>query len=443
MAWNEPGKDQDPWGGNNKGGGPPDLDQVWQRLKARLTKKSGGNGGGGSTGGGPGPNPALLLWLIPIVVVIWLLTGFYVIQPGAQGVLLRFGNYTHTVSPGWHWYWPSPIGRIISVDTQRVRSAKTRGIMLTEDESLAEVEVSLQYRVNKPMHYLFQLTNPDLTVEQVLKSAVREVVNTSRLNQVIQEGVSPDELADKALRNVDLKKSDSVEPNANPLRTIPDKLLPAIHKQQRAYPEIKQRSRALLPDNISKIAQTTLNHYQAGIHIIAVNVQYAQPPEPVQSAFEEAIKAREAKTRKKNIARAYAREILARAKGQKANIIAQAKAYKSRKVAQAKGAASRFTQLVEEYEQAPQVTRRRLYLETMGQVLGTAKLILANEGKNGPVMYLPLPSQAQRSSKASDQQESDTQNSSAQQQSNSDARSASQSERERNTNSLRSRGRNP
>src|SRR5699024_1519706 len=140
MAWNEPGKDQDPWGGkSNNGDGPPDLDQIWQRLRARLSKKRGGGKNGGSGGGGgPQLNPALLLWLIPVIAVIWLLSGFYVIQPGEQGVLLRLGRYTETVAPGWHWYWPSPTGRVISVDTERVRSASTHGIVLTKDESLAE-----------------------------------------------------------------------------------------------------------------------------------------------------------------------------------------------------------------------------------------------------------------------------------------------------------------
>src|SRR5699024_10177056 len=142
-----------------------------------------------------------------VIVVIWLLTGFYVVQPGEQGVLLRFGKYTQTVQSGWHWYWPTPIGHVISVDTQNVRSASTRGIVLTKDESLAEIEVSLQYRIDDAMHYLFQLTNPDRTVREVLKSAVREMVGTSRLNQVIQEGVQPEDLETEGLENVDLKES--------------------------------------------------------------------------------------------------------------------------------------------------------------------------------------------------------------------------------------------
>lgn len=428
MAWNEPGKGQDPWGGGGRknGDGPPDLDQIWRRFRARLSKGGGnGSGSGGNTGGGSGPSPALLLWLIPVVAVIWLLTGFFVIQPGGQGVVLRFGNYMHTVTPGWHWYWPSPIGRVMSVDTQQVRSASTRSVILTKDESLAEIEVSVQYRIDNPMNYLFVLTNPDRTVEQVLKSAVREVVNTSGLDQVIQEGVEPEELDSDALRNVDLKKSKDKAPIANPLATIPKKLMPAIKKQQAAYPEIKDRSRALLPNNVSKIVQTTLDHYKAGVHVIAVNVSYAQPPEPVQSAFEEAIKAREAKERKKNLARAYARQILARTKGQKAQILAESKAYKSRKVAQATGDVARFTKLAQEFELAPDVTRRRLYLETMGQVLDNARLILTEQGKNGPVIYLPLPGMAANTNKSTGKPKAGQTTDSGQADANQDSTSAS------------------
>lgn len=451
MAWNEPGKDQDPWGGGNKkSDGPPDLDQIWQRLRSRLSKsgKSGGNGNGGngSSGGIPGPSPKLLLLIIPVIAVIWLLTGFFVIQPGGQGVVLRFGNYTQTVTPGWHWYWPSPVGDVISVDTQRVRSASTRGIVLTKDESLAELQVSLQYRVDKPMNYLFQLTNPDRTVEQVLKSAVREVVGTSRLNQVIQEGVSPDALSDETLQNVDLKKGSDELPTGNPLANLPDDVLKAVREQQKSYPEINARSRALLPQNVSSIVQTTLNHYQAGVHIIAVNVSYAQPPEAVQSAFEEAIKAREAKERKKNIARAYAREILARVKGQKASILAQAKAYKAKKVADANGDTSRFSQLAKQYAQAPQITHQRLYLETMGEVLGAARLVLTEDGKGGPLMYLPLPGmqgQAAAGTAKTTSGQDDSNASGSTDASNPPAPSATDADGNTSSSNLRSRGRNP
>lgn len=452
MAWNEPGKDQDPWGGNNKSDGPPDLDQIWQRLRARLSKsgKGGGNGNNGGGSGGAGPSPKLLLLVIPVIAIIWLLTGFFIVQPGAQGVLLRFGSYTKNVAPGLHWYWPTPVGRVISVDTQRVRSASTRGVILTKDESLAEIQVSLQYRVKDPMDYLFVLTNPDRTVEQVLKSAVREVVNTSGLNQVIQEGLSPEELDDAALQNVDLKESEGKTTGNNPMATIPDKLKAAIRKQKQAYPKITNRSRAMLPQNVTEIAQSTLDNYKAGVHIIAINVSYAQPPEAVQGAFEEAIKAREAKERKKNLARAYARQILAETKGQKARILAQAKGYEAQKVQQAKGDVSRFMKVAKEYQLAPEVTHRRLYLETMGEVLANSRLVLAEQDKQGgqgPIMYLPLPGMEQgtKQSSGSSASSQDTTGQSADQAKHSSDNSTgmtTQSGSNGNLNNLRSRDRN-
>ncbi len=394
MAWNEPGKGQDPWGGGNKnkgGSGPPDLEQIWRRFRARFSQGGGGGNSGGQGGGGmSGPSPKLLLGLIPLALVIWLLTGFHVVQPGEKAVILQFGRYTETVGSGWHWHLPYPIERVISVDTQRIRSASTRGIMLTKDENLVEVEVALQYRVNEAMNYLFELSNPDLTVEQALRSSVREVVGTSRLNQVIQEGVQPDALSEEALENVDLKEDSGVPPESDPMQTIDDELVEAIKRQQEGYPDIEERSRAQLPENISSILQSTLNEYDVGVSVLAVNVQYAQPPEPVQSAFEEAIKAREAEERKKNIARAYAREILARAEGQEASILLQARGYRASKVARAEGEASRFSLLLAQYEDAPQVTRQRLYLETMGEVLAGSNLVLAEEGDGGPLLYLPL-----------------------------------------------------
>src|SRR5699024_181090 len=152
--------------------------------------------------------------------VIWLLTGFYMVQPGEQGVLLRFGKYTQTISSGWHWYWPGPTGRGISVDSRQVRSATTRRTVTTTDEGRGESGSSLQYRVSEPMNYLFALTDPDLTVEQVLKSAVREMVGTSRLNQVIQEGMRPEALSKETQENVDLKQSSDEAPKSNPLQSL-------------------------------------------------------------------------------------------------------------------------------------------------------------------------------------------------------------------------------
>ncbi|MES1943713.1 HflK protein [Salinisphaera sp. PC39] len=389
MAWNEPGKGKDPWGGNNnKGDGPPDLDEVWRRLRDRF---GGRRGGGGPGAGGPGgPDPKLFLFAIPIIAVIWLLTGFYVVQPGEQGVVLRFGAYHDTFGPGWHWHMPYPVDKVIKVDIQQVRSASNSEVMLTRDENLVDVRVAVQYRVDDAHNYLFNLRNPDETVAQVLKSAVREIVGTSGMNQVIQEGVRVDELEDEAIEKLDLKESKETEESEDPLGSVREELVKEIEAQQESYPRIDDRSRALLPENIRKILQFTLDEYESGMRITAVNVQYSQPPEPVQGAFEEAIKAREEEERKKNIARAYAREIVEQAQGEAKALVLEARGYRERKIARASGETERFTQLLSEYSRAPEVTRKRLYLETMNEVLRRTGVVLFDQDKGSPLFYLPL-----------------------------------------------------
>jgi len=405
MAWNEPGKGQDPWGGGNKppnknkSDGPPDLDQIWRNFRARFSNK-GGNGGSGNnspTGGG-GFNAGFLVVLVPVAVAVWLLTGFYKVNAGEKGVVLRLGAYTETVSPGLHWHLPYPISQVSEVDTQQVRGASNRAVMLTKDENIVDVEVSVQYRISNAMNYLFRLQDPENTVEQVLRSAVREIVGTSDMNQVIQEGVQVSQLDDDALKNVDLKQNSGQPKNKDGLKDIDQELVGQIKQKQNEYPQITDRSRAKLPDNVRSIMQFTLDHYDSGIKIVAVNVQYAQPPEPVQGAFQEAIKAREEEERAKNIARAYARDIVARAQGQKAQMIAEAKGYQQRKIDRAQGQATRFSDLLTQYQRAPDVTRERLYLETMSDVLSASHLIV-NDGDANSMMYLPLQELMKGSSK--------------------------------------------
>ena len=397
MAWNEPGKGKDSWGGgdrnkNNQGNGPPDLDQIWKRFRERF----GGNGGSGNQGGGNGGSggagvpSGLIAVVIAILAGAWLVFGgLYVVQPGEKGVVLRLGEYVDTASPGWHWHLPYPIATVSKVDVQQVRRVSNRAVMLTKDENIVDVEISAQYRISNAMNYLFQLENPDQTVQQVLRSAVREIVGTSNMNQVIQEGVQVNQLEDRAINNVDLKEGSGQPKKKDGLKDIDRDLVGQIKQKQNEYPQITDRSRAKLPTNVRKIMQFTLNKYDAGVQIVAVNVQYAQPPEPVQGAFQEAIKAREEEERLKNIARAYAREVVATAQGEKAQMIAEARAYKSRKVNRAEGQAARFSDLLTQYEQAPEVTRSRLYLETMGEVLSGSHLVL-DSGDGNSMTYLPL-----------------------------------------------------
>ena len=397
MAWNEPGKGKDPWGGgnndrnkNDQGSGPPDLDQIWKRFRERFGGSGGGRGNNSGGGAGGGVPSGLVAVVIAILVGAWLVFGgLYVVQPGEKGVVLRFGKYVSTASPGWHWHLPYPIATVSKVDVQQVRRVSNRAVMLTKDENIVDVEISAQYRISNAMNYLFQLENPDQTVQQVLRSAVREIVGTSNMNQVIQEGVQVKQLEDPSINNVDLKEGSGQPRDKDGLKNIDRELVGQIKQKQSEYPVISGRSRAQLPANVRKIMQYTLDQYDAGVQIVAVNVQYAQPPEPVQGAFQEAIKAREEEERLKNIARAYAREVVATAQGEKAEMIAEARAYKSRKINRAEGQAARFSDLLTQYEKAPDVTRSRLYLETMGEVLSGSHLVL-DSGDGNSMTYLPL-----------------------------------------------------
>ncbi|NNC23018.1 protease modulator HflK [Salinisphaera sp. USBA-960] len=411
MAWNEPGGggNKNPWsgGGNNKNNsGPPDLDELWRRLRAKLTGGANGDRGSGGNGGSSGVSGALLGAIIAVIIVVWLLTGLYVVQPGEKGVVLRFGEYTHTSAPGWHWRVPYPVDSVYKVDTQKVRSASKRAVMLTTHENYVDVKVAVQYRVSNAMHYLFRLREPDMTVLHVLRAAVRSVVGNSSMNEVIQEGVDVQSLKQEADKKVDLKKEkQSSEPQESPMANLDDELVSKIKAQLKQQPKITNRSRATLHTNIKKLMQYRLDQYEAGIEIMSVNVKYAQPPEPVQNAFEEAIKAREQKVNKKNTARAYARALVARAQGEKAQTVAKAKAYKQRTVARSEGQAARFAKLESQYENAPNVTRDRLYLQTMSKVLGNSHVIL-NSGGQGSMNYLPLEQVLSEKTEAAKRQQS-------------------------------------
>jgi membrane protease subunit HflK len=408
MAWNEPGKSGGSGNGGNQGGsggGPPDLDQLLKRLRERIRGLGrNGHGGSGSPGGG-GRGSGIVLVIIPIVIAIWLATGLYIVDPGEKAVILHFGKYSRTVGPGWHWRLPYPIGQVLKVDTQQVLRASNRAVMLTKDENIVDVEISVQYRIDNAMNYLFQLKNPKQTVEQLLRSAVRQVVGTSKMNQVIQEGVKPNELNKQTLAHVNLKKGTGEPAPKNGLKGINKKLAGQIEKKKNEFPKITERSRAQLPSNVRRIMQFILDKYDSGIRLVAVNVQYAQPPDPVQEAFQKAIEAREQEERSKNIARAYARKILARAQGQKAQILAESKGYKQRKINHAKGQANRFSELLQQYEKAPGITHERLYLETMENVLSSTHLMLNNGGSN-TMTFLPLDKILQRAKKSQNAQQS-------------------------------------
>lgn len=335
MAWNEPGgPGRDPWNqGPKRGGGPPDLDEMLKRFKARFS----GNGtSNGKSSGGRGLPNGMLGLLMAAIALLWIASGFYVVDEQERAVVLRFGDYVGTTEPGLRWRMPWPIEKEEIVNVTGVRSVKDQAVMLTKDENIVDVELSVQYRVSSAEEYVFNLEDPDMTLRQATKSAVREVVGQSTMDFILTDGRE----------------------------------------------EVAERTKRLLQDR--------LNMYKAGLIVNEVNMQQAQPPQLVQAAFADAIKAREDQQRLKNEAEAYANDRLPKARGAAARQLAEATAYRDQVVAKATGDASRFGQLVAEYRKSPKVMRERLYLDSMNSVLSNTSKVLVDVEKGGSMLYLPL-----------------------------------------------------
>lgn len=349
MAWNEPGGSRDPWSGSGRNQGPPDLDELLKKFTDRFRRASGGGRGGGG------------IWLVVLVLAaVWLLSGFYLVTEGTRGVVLRFGAYSQTVTPGLHWHLPYPIEEVRKVDVAsrrivrigyeptgpgRTRPILSEALMLTQDENIVNFQLAVQWQVSDPSRYLFTLLEPEQTLKEVAESVLREVVGKREMSFVLTEG------------------------------------------------------RAEVVESTRKLVQETLDNYDAGIQVRQVAIQDVQPPEEVQDAFADAIRAREDEQRQINEARAYRNEVLPQAAGQAARILEEAQGYRARLIAEAEGDAARFLALLAEYKEAPQVTRERLYLQTMEEVLdATSKALIDVEG--GPVMYLPLDRMLERGKRA-------------------------------------------
>ncbi|ASJ75077.1 FtsH protease activity modulator HflK [Granulosicoccus antarcticus] len=345
MAWNEPGgNDNDPWGNRNKdSGGPPDLDEVFKNLKkwfgSVAGKKAGGNGPSRSGGGIPSGNiGGKGLGLIAgILGIVWLLSGIYVIQPAQAGVVTQFGAFVRTTTPGPHWRLPWPLQTVEKVEVEEIRSAKlTNQLILTQDENIVDIDLAVQYNINSAEDYLFNVRGPDRTLEEVVESALREVVGSTILESVLTTG------------------------------------------------------RDVVWNTTLDSLQEVLDSYEAGIFITAVNLERAQPPEEVQDAFSDAIKAREDKERFVNEAQAYSNEVLPRARGDAQRALEQSEAYKARVEQAAIGESERFLSLLTEYSKAPEVTRERLYLEAMETVLSKTNKVLIDDDGGNSLMYLPI-----------------------------------------------------
>jgi membrane protease subunit HflK len=348
MAWNEPGgNDNDPWGNRKKdAGGPPDLDEVFKNLKNWFDSLTGKKGGGANRNSGSGGGSGLpsgniggkgLAFGAGVLGLVWLASGIYVIQPAQAGVVTQFGAFVKTTTPGPHWRLPFPIQAVEIVDVEEIRSAKlVSQLILTQDENIVDIDMAVQYNIKSAEDYLFNVRGPDRTLEEVVESALREVVGSTDLESVITTG------------------------------------------------------RDVVWNTTLGSLQEVLDDYNSGIFVTAVNLERAQPPEQVQAAFSDAIKAREDKQRLISEAEAYANEVLPRARGDAQRALEESEAYKTRVEQAAIGESERFLSLLGEYAKAPGVTRERLYLEAMESVLGnTSKVLMDNDGGNS-MMYLPI-----------------------------------------------------
>jgi len=356
VAWNTPGGsgDKDPWGSRRKGGtGAPDIDEIVRKIQRALGGLFGGRGGGGDGGLGGGRAPRIGVGVIVgAAVLLWLATGFYIIQQGERGVVLRFGKLQQVTTTGLSWRFPYPFESVEKVNTEKITSieigyrSSARGaakvkvpkeaLMLTEDENIIDIEFAVQYKISDPAAYLFNVRDVEGTIAQATESAVREVIGKTTLDFALTEG------------------RDAVSRTAK------------------------------------QVLQEILDRYSAGIQIVALETQKAQPPEEVKAAFDDAVKAREDEQRFINEAQAYANDVIPRARGAAARAVQEAEGYKASVTARAEGDARRFSAIAVEYAKAPRVTRERLYLETLEQVFaGTSKVFVDQKGGNN-VLYLPL-----------------------------------------------------
>ena len=342
MVWNEPGggRGKDPWEGRG-GGEPPDLDEVARKMKERFRGLFGGGKGNGDKGGRFGLG--ILIALVFLALLIWEM--IYIIQPPERGVVLRFGAHVATLEPGLNFRLPRPIESVEVINVDQIRSFEHRGTMLTQDENIVDVELAVQYRIKDAQDYTFNVFRPDAALAQTHESATRTIIGKSKLDFVLTEG------------------------------------------------------RAQISSEVKELTQQILDLYSAGVLITSVNMQPAKPPDEVKGAFDDAIKAREDEQRLINEAEAYQNEVTPRARGAAARITEDSHAYRSRVIVQAQGEANRFQQLLVEYEKAPEVMRRRLYLETMEAVLSSTPKVLVDAKGGNNLLYLPIDKLIERKEK--------------------------------------------
>ncbi len=359
MSLNDPQWGKRGGGGGGGGGGPPDLDEIWRNVNRRLAEIFGRPPPREPQDGGEGPRPrglplSALGWLVMLVILVWLASGFYIVDAGRRGVVTRFGRYTETTQPGPRWHLPYPIESVELVDFSQVKTIEVgyrntpknkidkEAVMLTDDENIIDIEFAVQYNLKSAEDYVFKNRNPDRIVAYVAESAIREVVGNSKMDFALYEG------------------------------------------------------REQIAKQTEQLMQQMLDRYQTGVFVQKVTLQNVQPPDKVQAAFDDAVKAGQDRERLKNEGQAYANDVVPRARGMAARLMEEANGYASEVVQRAQGDAERFGKVLGEYEKAPGVTRERLYLDTMQSVLGNSSKIFVDE-KGSNLLYLPLDKLIQQS----------------------------------------------
>jgi modulator of FtsH protease HflK len=347
----------DPQWGKNKGdSGPPDLDDVLRNVNKKINSIFGskdgnggkGKGGSGGRGGANKPGGGSIVLILGLLLVVWAASGFYIVDEGNRGVVLRFGQYTDTTPAGLRWHMPYPVEQVEIVNIAQVRTVEIgyrnnvrskvlrESLILTDDENIVDIQFAVQYILSNPQDFLFNNRNPDDAVLQAAESSIREMIGKSKMDSVLYEG------------------------------------------------------REQIAADATILMQEILDRYEIGISISRVTMQNAQPPEQVQAAFDDAVKAGQDKERQRNEGEAYANDVIPRAIGNAARLIEESEGYKERVIASAEGDASRFKQVQVEYSRAPEVTRERLYLDMMQQVLSSTSKIVIDQKNGNNLLYLPL-----------------------------------------------------
>ncbi len=358
MSLNDP-----QWGKRGNSGGPPDLDEIWRNMNRRLNDFLGrrGAGDGGDDGGGP-PRRGLALGgaglVVALVLVVWLASGFYIVDEGRRGVVTRFGKYTETTQPGPRWHLPFPIEAVELVDFSQVRTVEIgyRGstanrnakeaTMLTADENIVDILFAVQYNLSSAEAFVFNNRKPEEMVKYVAESAIREVVGKAKMDFALYEGRE----------------------------------------------QIASQTRDLL--------QKLLDRYRTGVSIQKVTLQNVQPPDKVQAAFDDAVKAAQDRVRLVNEGQAYANDVVPRARGTASRLLEEANGYNTEVTQRAEGDAARFKSVLTEYSKAPAVTRDRMYLDMMQSVLGNTSKVLVDQKAGSNLLYLPLDKLIQQSAAA-------------------------------------------